>query len=51
MALLFISAELDEVARVSHRVLVLRDRKVVGSLSGDQVTEHNILADIAGEAK
>jgi simple sugar transport system ATP-binding protein len=51
MALLFISAELDEVARVSHRVLVLRDRKVVGSLSGDQVTEHNILAAIAGVAK
>jgi simple sugar transport system ATP-binding protein len=48
MALLFISSELEEVARLSHRVVVLRDRQVIAQLSGDQVTEHNILATIAG---
>jgi simple sugar transport system ATP-binding protein len=47
MGLIFISSELEEVARLSHRVLVLRDRQVIGSLSGEQVSEHNIMAMIA----
>jgi galactofuranose transport system ATP-binding protein len=50
MALLFISSELDEVAHVSHRVAVLRDRRIIGTLSGNQVSEHNIMATIAAEA-
>jgi galactofuranose transport system ATP-binding protein len=32
MAVLFISSEIDEVVRVSHRVAVLRDRRKVGEL-------------------
>jgi len=48
MALLFISSELEEVARLCHRVLVLRDRKVIGTLAGANVSEHNIMATIAG---
>jgi ABC-type cobalamin/Fe3+-siderophores transport system ATPase subunit len=51
MALLFISSELEEVARLSHRVLVLRDRVVIGELAGAEVSEHNILAMIAGTAQ
>src|SRR5206468_11733243 len=34
MAILFISSELEEVVRDSHRVVVLRDRKQVCELSG-----------------
>jgi simple sugar transport system ATP-binding protein len=35
MAVLFISAELEEVLRLSHKVVVMRDRKVVGELIND----------------
>src|SRR6185369_8596320 len=35
MSIIFISSELEEVARSCQRVLVLRDRKKVGELSGD----------------
>ena len=34
MAVLFISSEIDEVVRVSHRIVVLRDRRKVGELPG-----------------
>lgn len=34
MAVLFISSEIDEVVRVSHRTAVLRDRRKVGELPG-----------------
>jgi monosaccharide-transporting ATPase len=39
MAVLFISAELEEVVRVSDRVVVLRDRHKVGELTHPTVTE------------
>ena len=35
MAVLFISSELEEVVRVSDRIVVLRDRKQIGELDGD----------------
>ena len=47
MAILFISSELEEVARTSHRVVVLRDRQRVGELAGDAVTVDAILELIA----
>ena len=34
MAVLFISSEMSEVVRVSHRIAVLRDRRKVGELPG-----------------
>lgn len=46
-AILFISSELEEVVRVSDRVVVLRDRQKVGELSGDQIDEHKIMSTIA----
>jgi len=49
MAILFISAELEEIARDSHRVVVMRDHRKVGELEGAAVTVPNILAAIAGE--
>jgi len=35
LAVLFISSEMDEVVRVSDRIVVLRDRQKVGELPGD----------------
>jgi simple sugar transport system ATP-binding protein len=48
MAIVFISSELEEVVRDSHRVVVLRDRKKVGELTGDQIDLATILKTIAG---
>jgi simple sugar transport system ATP-binding protein len=46
MAVLFISSEIDEVVRVSHRIAVLRDRRKVGELpAGAQ--EHDVYHLIA----
>ena len=47
LALLFISSELEEVVRVSQRVVVLRDRRKVGELSGDEVNEQKVMNLIA----
>jgi monosaccharide-transporting ATPase len=48
MAILFISSELEEVVRSCDRVAVLRDRAKVGELTGDQISEENIMHTIAG---
>jgi len=48
MAILFISGELDEVVRTSQRVVVLRDRRKVGELTGAEVNEGRVMAAIAG---
>ena len=50
MSILFISSELEEVARDSQRVVVLRDRAKVGELTGKQISEENIMHTIAGHA-
>ncbi|MER5481318.1 sugar ABC transporter ATP-binding protein [Streptomyces sp. NPDC002734] len=47
-AVLFVSAELEEVLRLSHRVAVLRDHRMVATLvNDDSVTPDRILATIA----
>jgi simple sugar transport system ATP-binding protein len=43
----FISSELDEVLRTSHRIVVLRDRVKVTEFSGE-VDEHRLMQAIAG---
>ena len=48
MALLFISSELEEVERLSQRVVVLRDRAQVGELTGTAITLPAIFRLIAG---
>ncbi len=47
MACLFISSELEEVLRTSHRIAVLREREKVAEFSGE-VDEHTIMRTIAG---
>jgi simple sugar transport system ATP-binding protein len=43
----FISSELEEVLRTSHRIVVMRDRKKVAEFSGT-VAEHEVMQAIAG---
>jgi monosaccharide-transporting ATPase len=47
MAILFISAELEEVVRNSRRVIVLRDRAKVAELTGSAIDEQVIMHAIA----
>ena len=47
LSILMISSEMDEEVRCCHRVLVLRDREVIGELSGEEVSEANIVRAIA----
>ncbi|MEV1005711.1 sugar ABC transporter ATP-binding protein [Nonomuraea sp. NPDC050202] len=48
MAVLFISAELEEVLRLSHRVAVLRDRRLVAELDNDhRLTTESLMETIA----
>ena len=47
MAVLFISSELEEVVRRSHRVAVLCDRRKIAELTGDQIDEPVIMHAIA----
>ncbi len=47
MSCVFISSELEEVLRTSHRIAVLREREKVAEFSGE-VDEHTIMQAIAG---
>lgn len=47
MAILFISSELEEVVRCSHRVVVLRDRNKIAELKDAQISEDSIIRTIA----
>jgi galactofuranose transport system ATP-binding protein len=49
MAVLFISSEMEEVVRVSDRIVVLRDRAKVGELPGG-TSDQAVYAMIAGQA-
>ena len=43
----FISSELDEVLRTSHRIVVLRDRGIVAEMAGE-IDEKELMSAIAG---
>ncbi len=47
MAVIFISSELEELVRNCQRVVVLRDRRKVGELTGDDIEVHRIMHTIA----
>ena len=47
MTVIFISAELEEVLRISHRVVVLRDREIVAAIDADDLTIEMLLAIVA----
>ena len=52
MSVTFISSELDEMIRTCSRLVVMRDRHVVGELTGEDLHQNKIMSTIAGgEAK
>jgi simple sugar transport system ATP-binding protein len=52
MAVLFISAELEEVLRLSHKVGILRDRRLVAEVANDDaLTADRVLETIASGAR
>ncbi len=46
----FISSEIEEMLRTCSRLIVMRDRKIVGELMQDDMTQAKIMHTIAGEA-
>ena len=50
MSITFISSETDEMLRTCSRLIVMRDRKVVGELKGDELTQSGIMKTIAGQS-
>lgn len=48
MSVTFISSETEEMLRTCSRLIVMRDRKKVGELSGEELTQNNIMNTIAG---
>lgn len=46
-SLLFISSELEEVLRTSHRIVVMRDRKKAAEYAGD-VSDQTLIQTMAG---
>lgn len=49
MALLVISSEMEELVAYSNRVIVMRDRRQAGELTGAEITTSNIIKAIAEE--
>jgi simple sugar transport system ATP-binding protein len=47
LSVVFISAELEEVLRISHRVAVLRDRRLIADLPNHDLSVATLLAAIA----
>jgi monosaccharide-transporting ATPase len=47
MSLTFISSEIDEMLRTCSRLIVMKDREIVGELSGMNLTEQDVMQVIA----
>jgi simple sugar transport system ATP-binding protein len=48
MSVTFISSEIEEMLHTCSRLIVMRDRHIVGELSGKELTQDNIMQTIAG---
>ena len=48
MSITFISSEIEEMVRTCSRLIVMRDRNIVGELKDEDVTQDNIMHTIAG---
>ena len=44
----FISSEIEEMLRTCSRLIVMRDRHIVGELTGGELTQENVMRTIAG---
>ena len=48
MSVTFISSEIEEMLRTCSRLIVMRDRNIVGELIGDELTQAQVMKTIAG---
>ena len=48
VAVTFISSEIQEMLNVCTRLVVMKDRNIVGELKDEQLTQSNIMKTIAG---
>ena len=48
MSVTFISSEIEEMLRTCSRLIVMRDRRIVGELTGDELTQATVMKTIAG---
>ncbi|MBP3651425.1 MAG: sugar ABC transporter ATP-binding protein [Clostridia bacterium] len=48
MSVTFISSEIEEMLRTCSRLIVMRDRRIVGELRGQELTQSNVMRTIAG---
>ncbi|MDO4990535.1 MAG: sugar ABC transporter ATP-binding protein [Eubacteriales bacterium] len=48
MSITFISSEIEEMLRTCSRLIVMRDRKIVGELTGEELTQEHVMKTIAG---
>ena len=48
MSVTFISSEIEEMLRTCSRLIVMRDRNIVGELTGGELTQANVMKTIAG---
>ena len=51
MSVTFISSEIEEMLRTCSRLIVMRDRRIVGELTGDDLTQDKVMMTIAGGDK
>ena len=49
VSITFISSEIEEMITTCSRLIVMRDRNIVGELRGDEMTQTKIMHTIAGE--
>jgi len=47
MSLTFVSSEIEEMLRTCTRLIVMKDRKIVGELTGSHMTENDVMNMIA----
>ncbi len=48
MSITFISSEIEEMLRTCSRMIVMRDRRIVGELRGSELSQDNVMRTIAG---
>ena len=48
MSVTFISSEIEEMLRTCSRLIVMRDRNIVGELTGGELTQDHVMRTIAG---
>ncbi|WP_293890860.1 MULTISPECIES: sugar ABC transporter ATP-binding protein [unclassified Sphaerochaeta] len=51
MSLTFISSEIDEMLRTCSRLIVMKDREIIGELKGSELTENEVMRVIAQGGK